>query len=126
MGSSLPPSTADYLPPTPSIPTKHFGLIFTAMMHHSSEYGILVCMNMEKIEFPAIPNVKDFKSHKEWEAGAWNELVEWLAQYDLKTLKRVLESIMSRPERRHMVKRAAAMARFRNGASYRMIGRELF
>ena len=81
---------------------------------------------MNNVEFPNIPRVGDFKTRKEWEVEVWHELLEWFAKLDAKTLKIVLESVMSAPERQFMIKRSAAMARLRNGARYRDIGHELW
>ena len=72
-----------------------------------------------------LPKVEDFETRKQWEEAAWREFVAWCVKSDPKLVRILLDSIMSPSERCRIVKRAIAVDRIHDGASYSAIGREL-
>ncbi len=78
------------------------------------------------ITFPHLPNIKNFKSRKEWEGVAWLDFIAWCAAQNPRTLQNAFESVVTPRERTLIVKRAAAISRIHMDIPYREIGAELW
>jgi len=70
---------------------------------------------------------KKFKSRKEWEEYAWSHLVDGLARAtSAKEIGSSLNILLTAYEKKHMIKRAAAISLLKEGKSYKEIGELLW
>lgn len=75
----------------------------------------------------SIPSVQKFNSRKEWEAYVWGRIIEGLAGATSSgEIDKSLNLLITAYEKKHMVKRAAAISFLKQGKSYREIEKTLW
>ena len=75
----------------------------------------------------SVPEIKNFKSRKEWETHVWKKVIEGLGKTNsFKEVEQSLNMLLTSYEKKQIINRAVAISLLRQGRSYSQIGEMLW